>query len=431
LMKIINRLYILFFFATAGIGAAQFYSAEAQAQSSYFSGRGCTDCHSTPTAATCAGCHHHSGTLTATANKTTSYAPGETVTVTLAASGARSGWIGARLYDQTGAEIARSTGSQSGMGGSTLYPATLSAPAPATAGTYTWRMAYLGNQDGTGSGDVHAEKSVNVSITVAAPVDAVAPAVNTFTMQATASSLTVPVTAFTASDATGVTGYMITTSAIAPTAATAGWSATPPTTATAGAAGSITFYAWAMDAAGNISTSLSAGTTITLVTQNQLSVTLSGAGSVNSSIAGIACTSGICTASYDSTASVILTETPGGSSTFAGWGGDCSSFGTATTCTVSMAAARYVTATFNSSAEAMIGPTPYSNLTAAYSAAASGATIMLMESNITADLTVNKDIVLDGGYNASFTAKTGQPTTLSGVVTVSAGSMTVDGLAIM
>jgi len=257
---------MMFFFALAltGLGALQLYSTEALAQSSYFAGRGCTDCHSAPTAATCAGCHQHSGTLTATKNKTTSYAPSETVTITLTASGARSGWIGARLYDQTGAEIARSTGSQSGMGGSTIYPAVISAPAPATAGTYTWRMAYFGNENGTGTGDVHSEKSVNVSITVAAPGDTAVPVVGAFTIPAGSTSLTVPVSSLTATDNVGVTGYLVTTSATAPLSSAAGWTATAPASLTAPGAGSVTFFAWARDAAGNVSASRSAVVSITL-----------------------------------------------------------------------------------------------------------------------------------------------------------------------
>lgn len=144
-----------------------FLPREARAKPSFFSSRGCITCHSAPTAATCAGCHQHSGSLVATKDKTTSYAPGETVTITLTASGARPGWIGARLYDQAGNEIARSAGSQSGTGSSALYPAVLSAPAPDRAGTYTWRIAYFGNQNGTANGDVHGDKNVRVSIAVA------------------------------------------------------------------------------------------------------------------------------------------------------------------------------------------------------------------------------------------------------------------------
>jgi len=260
-----SRVLMLFVFAMT-IMSFQLWRTEAQAQSSFFTSRGCVDCHGAPTAATCAGCHHHSGTLTATKNKTTSYAPGETVTITLTASGARTGWVGARLYSQTGAEIARSTGAQSGMGGSTTYPAVLSAPAPAAAGTYTWRIAYLGNEDGNGSGDVHSEKSANVSVVVAAaapPADTTAPVVATFTLPATATSLTVPVSAFSATDNVAVTGYLINKVATAPTAAAAGWTATAPASVTA-VAGSNTFYAWVKDAAGNVSLAKSAIVTVTL-----------------------------------------------------------------------------------------------------------------------------------------------------------------------
>jgi len=261
-MKNISKLLIALSFSIP-LGVIQYLAPEAQAQSTYFTSRGCVDCHAAPTVATCAGCHQHSGTIAATTNKTTSYAPGETVTVTLTSSGARSGWIGARLYAQNGTELARSTGNQSGMGGSTLYPATLSAPAPATAGTHTWRVAYFGNENGTGTGDVHSEKSVNVTITVAAAVDTTVPVVSAFTLPATATSLTVPVSSFTATDNVGVTGYLINKSATAPAATATGWTATAPTSVTA-VSGSNTFYAWAKDAAGNVSLSRSATVTVTL-----------------------------------------------------------------------------------------------------------------------------------------------------------------------
>ena len=72
-----------------------------------------------------------------------------------------------------------------------------------------------------------------------------------------------PVSSFTATDNVAVTGYLVTTSATAPAAGAAGWSATAPTSVTAPAAGSVTFYAWAKDAAGNVSLSKSASVTIT------------------------------------------------------------------------------------------------------------------------------------------------------------------------
>jgi hypothetical protein len=94
--------------------------------------------------------------------------------------------------------------------------------------------------------------------------DVTAPVVSSFTMPATATSLTVPVTAFTATDATGVTGYMISTSATPPSSSAATWSASAPTSFIFPAAGSQTAYAWAKDAAGNVSASMSATVTITI-----------------------------------------------------------------------------------------------------------------------------------------------------------------------
>jgi len=78
-------------------------------------------------------------------------------------------------------------------------------------------------------------------------------------------------------------------------------------------------------------------------TQLTVKVEGDGAGSVTSSPAGINCGSD-CTETYDPGTGVTLTATPQGGSTFAGWGGACT--GSSTTCTLTMNAARSVTATF-------------------------------------------------------------------------------------
>ena len=79
-----------------------------------------------------------------------------------------------------------------------------------------------------------------------------------------------------------------------------------------------------------------------------LAVTKSGTGTRYRHVVPVGINCGTtCNASYNSGTSVTLTAAAASGSTFGGWGGACS--GTATACTVSMTAARDVTATFNSS----------------------------------------------------------------------------------
>lgn len=80
-------------------------------------------------------------------------------------------------------------------------------------------------------------------------------------------------------------------------------------------------------------------------TQYTLSVSVTGAGNVTSSLAGISC--GIdCTESYASGQSVTLTATAGNGYQFSSWSGACSGTGS---CMVAMNANRSVTATFTNS----------------------------------------------------------------------------------
>ena len=111
------------------------------------------------------------------------------------------------------------------------------------------------------AGNISSSRSAGTTITLP---DVTAPTLNTFTLPATASSLTVPISAFSASDNIGVTGYLVTESATAPSAGDSGWSGTAPSSYTFSSAGVKTAYGWVKDAAGNISSSRSAGTTITL-----------------------------------------------------------------------------------------------------------------------------------------------------------------------
>jgi hypothetical protein len=95
-------------------------------------------------------------------------------------------------------------------------------------------------------------------------IDTIPPSITSFTIPATSTSLTVPVTSFTATDNVGVAEYLITQSSSTPSSTNPSWSAIAPTTFTFGGAGTETAYAWAMDAAGNISSSTSATVNITI-----------------------------------------------------------------------------------------------------------------------------------------------------------------------
>jgi hypothetical protein len=100
--------------------------------------------------------------------------------------------------------------------------------------------------------------------------DTTAPTVTAFTLPATATSLIVSVSDFTATDNVAVTGYMVTQSATPtptptpPAAGDAGWTATATATVTAAAAGSYTFFPWAKDAAGNVSAAFGSPRTVTI-----------------------------------------------------------------------------------------------------------------------------------------------------------------------
>ena len=87
----------------------------------------------------------------------------------------------------------------------------------------------------------------------ATAADTTAPTVTAFTIPTTASTLAVAITTLSATDAVGVTGYMVTESATAPLTGDTGWSASAPTAFTFSSAGAKTLYAWAKDAAGNVS----------------------------------------------------------------------------------------------------------------------------------------------------------------------------------
>lgn len=85
--------------------------------------------------------------------------------------------------------------------------------------------------------------------------DTIPPVVTEFKMPSTYNNLTVPITGLKANDNMEVVAYIVTESATPPSPTDTNWQVTPPTSFTFGSEGNKIVYAWAKDAANNISNS--------------------------------------------------------------------------------------------------------------------------------------------------------------------------------
>lgn len=164
-----------------------------------------------------------------------------------------------------------------------------------------------------------------------------------------------------------------------------------------------------------------------------LSVTLGGAGdgAVNSDPVGIACTSGTCTARYPENSTVKLSATPDSISLFGGWTDACTNL--TGDCTVSMTADRAAIAAFILAPKAKVGLIGFNSLAAAYAAAGTTDTILVLDAEMPdAGFTLDrgKSITLKGGYRNDYSGRSGLPSRLKGVLTVSTGSLTVESLVV-
>jgi len=95
------------------------------------------------------------------------------------------------------------------------------------------------------------------------PADATPPTVTNFVIPSTAASLTVNITTFTATDNVAVTGYLLTETSTAPRTFSLGLERYRSDDLHLFEYRQKTLYAWAKDAAGNVSTSLNDSVTIT------------------------------------------------------------------------------------------------------------------------------------------------------------------------
>jgi hypothetical protein len=143
--------------------------------------------------------------------------------------------------------------------------------ANASIGNHSYTItSALANLDSDGDGytnivEIQAKTNPGdaTSFPTGGTADTIAPTVSAFTLPGTATSLTVSITTLTATDNVGVTGYLVNEGATKPLATAAGWSASVPTGYSFTTTGPKTLYAWAKDAAGNVSNSLSQTVTIT------------------------------------------------------------------------------------------------------------------------------------------------------------------------
>ncbi len=107
-----------------------------------------------------------------------------------------------------------------------------------------------------------AQANVVINIQGVIFPDIISPAISSFSIPNTASSLTIPITNFVASDNTGVTGYKVSENMISSFTTVNSWDNTIPETYTFSSYGAHTLYAWVVDAAGNISNVASASVTL-------------------------------------------------------------------------------------------------------------------------------------------------------------------------
>lgn len=144
------------------------------------------------------------------------------------------------------------------VGTPTCVNSTLTIPVSGQANSTVYNVSINGIKDTAATPNTQTVAHTFSYTTVSA--DAAAPTCTAFTLATTSQSLTVPVTALSCTDNTGVTGYFW-SETTNPPGIGASWQSVP-STITVGGVGTRTVYLWARDAAGNISASRSSTTTV-------------------------------------------------------------------------------------------------------------------------------------------------------------------------
>ena len=223
----------LFFLAT-GLAATLINAITAEALPSY---------------SDCSGCHSANSAVIVTANLT-GYT-GSNANYTVSVSNTNAGQEGWAVFN--GAKLAAG-----------FSPGVFSVPAGSNYTVYGI----------SGKNSIAGLKSIQISPPLQPPpppppppppsTDNEAPKVISFDLPLDSSTLSVSVLALSAMDNVKVTGFKLTETAAKPLAGDLGWSAGAPGSFTFSAAGTRTLYAWAKDAAGNVSNAVSDSVIIAL-----------------------------------------------------------------------------------------------------------------------------------------------------------------------
>ena len=163
----------------------------------------------------------------------TAPASSQTLTVAISVSATDASGIDGYMVNENPAKP-----SATAAGWAAAAPTSYMFGSPGTKTLYAWAKDGAGNVGGQ-------SRQITISIPDTTP-----PAV-TFTTPASSQTLTVAISV-SATDASGIDGYMVNENPATPSATAAGWTAAAPTSYTFGSAGTKNLYAWAKDGAGNV-----------------------------------------------------------------------------------------------------------------------------------------------------------------------------------
>jgi|GEM_PF-1795215 len=158
-------------------------------------------------------------------------------------------------------------------------------------------------------------------------------------------------------------------------------------------------------------------------------ITGTGTGSLHSMPGGVSCDADTCQAVFEPNTAVSVISSANSISRFGGWSGDCSGDGG---CDLVMSADKAITATFNLAPKAKISTAEFTSLAAAYNSISSAAatTIMLLEDTLSVGVSsINRSLILQGGYKADFSRTDSGYTTL-GPLTIGTGSVVMDRIVV-